>query len=189
MPYVFETLGTHHSRFDAVSVCDLPFWVQRADDPFAREYFEANKSLSKTGKDVTRLFLVSRSEFRAESVLTEVLHHFHRAGIGFALVPYDELPPGLRLRGWSELDFGIWDYDRAYSAFRDHRPGWIRSLKVVFSVDFPNQEITSKYLLYKQMLLHAWMVDRRFKECHRDLISEMSSARARMILKSSVMTG
>ena len=170
MPKTFAILGDHYLKFDAISVCDLAFWTTRIADAFAKEYFRMNRYLTGQGKQVTRIFVVSRAEMRTPSVLAEILDQHQRAGIGFAVVVYDELPPQLRQYGECELDFALWDCDKAFSVFRQSRRGWTRNMQVVFALGSTNSEVSQKLVLYRRILLHAWMVDSIFKECHAEYI-------------------
>jgi hypothetical protein len=171
MPKAVATLGSYHSRVDAVSRCELPFWLSDGDQ-FADEYFKSAMAIVRKGKIVTQMFLVSREEFeQGQDLLFEVLLKHHRAGIGFAVVPYQELPFGLRERA-GDLDFALWNRGNAYSRFR-HEGDYHRKMSIKFSMDGRNGDVADKVHLYKQMLPHAWLVDQNYTDHHKDWIEEL----------------
>ena len=157
MPKAYEMLGGSHSRFDAISCCELAFWHTNGD-PFAGEYFNRCSALVGEGKVVTRVFLVSRDEFeQGEDLLYHVLIRHLRAGIGFAVIPYDELPPRFRKLG---LDFGLWDLGAAYSHFRQ-RGDWDRTLYIEFSMNGENPGVAERsHYTAKFFLIFGWPIRR-----------------------------
>ena len=90
-------------------------------------------------------------------------------------MPYEELPEPLRQLGDSNLDFGLWDHGKAYSKFRQHEGEWTRNIKIVFSLERENCDVKAKVDLYKQMLRHAWLVDKKYIKDQNDFIEELKA--------------
>lgn len=172
MPHAFETLGQTHSSFDAVSRDELPFWLPDPSDPFAEEYYRLGMDLARSGKQVTRIFVLSQEQIEQAGVLKQVLLKHLLDGIGFAVVPFDPLPTHLRKRA-RELDFGLWDHGSAYSVFRQREGGYARKMEIVFSCAGRNSDVTTKLSLYREILPHAWLVDRVYTDCQKEMISEL----------------
>jgi hypothetical protein len=172
MPAAVSDLGEMHERFDATSVNELPYWLEDLTNPSAQKYFQSCADLVRQGKTVTRALVLQDSQLEQTGILKDVVIRHLQAGIGIAIVPFSCLPASLQNRE-SNLDFGLWDHDNAYSVFRQHEGGYARNMNIVFSNAANFEEVREKTLLYRQIVANACLVDRVFLDSHRDLLAEI----------------
>jgi hypothetical protein len=161
------TLSAHYSRFDGLSGCDLEEWKTK----HALEYLELNQQMVLSGKKLTRIFLIRRSDLENPS-LPEILQAHMVGGIGFGVALIDEMPLKFRdlwLQG--KLHYGVWDYNRAYSEFEPAR-GASPAMTVVFGTkhggepDAALQDLSERSALYEQAMSYIWMWDKTFEDFH-----------------------
>jgi hypothetical protein len=165
----FDKLVNAYDRFDAISVVELPFWGPRGDS-FAQIYYKSCAELPCSGKIATRIFVVSEEELEQfKNLLAKVLIKHIRDGIGVAVVLYEDLPESLRQLGNNQLDFALWNLAAAWSSFRQNEGAVTRKIVIGFS----EPDTAKKLAIYKQILNHALIVDRKFKEAHSTLLTEL----------------
>jgi len=104
-----ETLTKCYTNFDGVSDRDLHFWLPQSNDALANNYSRLISDFATSGKMPNRILLIWRSDLDSPTILGDVLIRHLKAGIGVAVVIYDELPSQLqRLATEGKLHFGLW---------------------------------------------------------------------------------
>jgi hypothetical protein len=167
---IHSLLVAHCNDFVGFSNQDLDFWLPRADDEPATEYFRAGADAVGKVK-MTRLHIVGPSDLDPSSRLEQVLKLHLLAGIAFGVVYFDGLlPVHLRNLPESDLDFGIWDFGKVVTVYRGAQRGWKRKLEVSFTGG------DQKLSLLLQVLPHAWLVSDTFKTNLVDQIKKIDNS-------------
>lgn len=172
IPAKFVTLLSHYQRFEAVSVEELPYWLPGEIDPAAEEYFRCCMNAARMGKIVTRIFVLSAVQIAQTEVLVRVMTKHGRAGIGYAVVPLDELSPHLKARA-KELDFAIWDGGEMSTSFRQHDGGYSRRMELTAKTGLFSSTVADRVSLYYELISHAWLVDGVFEHSQAERLSEI----------------
>jgi hypothetical protein len=168
--------------FHAVSDRDLEFWANLDEDFVSREYFQLNQHLlTREETMVTRVFVFSRADLHRTEEIVQILRKHQSAGIGWAIIIFEELNPIIGNYQNKPLDFAFItskgknkesDKIRAISYFRDYRET-SRRYTVVF--DTPSKlkiretrnngkEIKDQLKLYRSLFAHCWLASASFKE-------------------------
>ena len=165
-------MDTFRKRMDAVSVDDLDFWM----DPTGQQY--VLKSIEKRnrkhrGAEVTRIFIVKRSEFQNKSeALLKVLEDHFAKSIGFAIAIHDGLKDIITriARDQSQnqspsmrLDFALFDSDKAVTYFRSETIPRFVAYVATNSPEHPNNQLIRRQReLWIDLICECWVVSRRF---------------------------
>ena len=153
------------SRFDAVSEKDIDFWDESVESEeyfIAAGYFRQNSDAIKRGTIVTRIFVVTLRDLNEKiDRLVRVLERQQRAGIGWAVVVFEELEDEVRRTG-GRLDFAIFNSGQAVSYFRREYPRRFETVFRIRSHASNEREIRLQLRLHQLLIAECWLVNDKF---------------------------
>jgi hypothetical protein len=163
-------LNHFKKQFNAVSDRDLKFWTSQKEDRLSREYFALGVAAVNRECQVNRIFILSERDFDFDRRgIQLVLEQHERFGIGWAVVIYEQLDVSVRAKDVqeAELDFALYDHDKAVSFFHDYKVA-ARRYSAIFSVEANSQQIQRQLQQYRRLLPYCWLVNARFRDTHQN---------------------
>jgi hypothetical protein len=151
-----------NERFDAASKTDLNFWCKSKRDAFATEYLKINSEAIKNKTRVNRIFLLEDSDLLRWKLIQDVLNEQDNLGIGWGLVPMEALDPLVKGNEVQDLDFALFNFNRAVSFFREPNSRF-RHLEVMFDVDREENQskIWEQANRFLELVAQCWFVNEK----------------------------
>lgn len=179
---------TFNDSFDAVSCCDLDFWVNIGTDEMSRDYFRLNLEALKRSNKVTRLLIFDDAEVERTRDITAAIGYHQQYGIAWAAVPYMDLDPSTREEDEDvAIDFGLYDDSKVAIYFRDYQSG-TRKLRAVFPGPGRKEFVLRQRRRYADLVAQCWLVSSEFLNRLEKLPPEELTAIKQAAVRNSLVT-